>query len=171
MTLRDVLSKKFYETRLAIPFNEWKDEWKKKKYPGIFFIIIIFIVLENGKIETVREGYLCGFSKFPLTEKSYRVSETALKNKSRLLLYITSISHSYGTIFLCFQKVKLTHNAIKSIILTLPPSYYFGTGKRNRINRKKIILLHPFHYDKNILLQDFHGGSDWANLTSASCEN
>lgn len=30
ITLRDLLSKKICETRSAIPFDEWNDEWKKK---------------------------------------------------------------------------------------------------------------------------------------------
>ena len=37
ITLRDLLSKKLSETRSAIPFNDWNDEWKKK-YPGKSFI-------------------------------------------------------------------------------------------------------------------------------------
>ena len=47
----------------------------------VFFYLFIFYC-SNGKTETVRDGDLYGVSEFPLTEKSYQVSETVLKNKS-----------------------------------------------------------------------------------------
>ena len=42
ITLRDLLSKKLYETRSAIPFNEWNDEWKKN-YPGKIFYSVLLL--------------------------------------------------------------------------------------------------------------------------------
>ena len=47
----------------------------------------------------------------------------------------------------------------------------FWHWKEEQDQQKKDNFITPFHYDKNIFLQDFHGGSDWANLTSTCCEN
>lgn len=59
-TLRELLSKKICETRPAIPFDEWNDEWKKKKTGNFFlFPFVVFVLIKgmaNGKTETARDG-------------------------------------------------------------------------------------------------------------------